>query len=496
MTRRTNFTNKRPTSRDSQQTPNYANLVPQNPLQVAEQPQPTFLNAFRQNLEIDPLDPDQTIATPEQVPSNAIKATRTCFAGLSGQETSQINFYAEEPSEEQVLEARQCTRAATDLVTRRKPPKHMNPPAQPMLAFDQVLSDLETKLMQQYRQLQGTLTKIVIRVGQQPISIANMTRALKDTTEQGNLLKTQPSPEIRPGNNNQKLRSLRALPQTEEAHPGSLVTLLTRIIGFTGELVQKLKNLTAQQVIDMVRSKPEIMPPEWAQDLARKLTHETQLTTFLPLLSQLQQQCLYPYAPLNPFYNHPPKQQVQRYQPPQYPFQYSGQPMQYPMQPCQFPVFLPPNPFLPTGIHSKHKYANLDHQTMIPQKSSKVRFNQFNRLQQAATQTVERPRQSTISIRNVHNMLIPPIPAYPQQQTPRILLLPYTTKRNQDQRQSQRSISPTLKRADESVDEEFLDEITQGMIMPHLPPYMSDIESAQRIWQKNQVNGAQQRRRE
>ncbi|KAA6371416.1 MAG: hypothetical protein EZS28_033058, partial [Streblomastix strix] len=74
MTRRGNFANKRPTGRDSYQTPNYANLVPQNPLQVAAQPQPTLVNAFRQNLEIDPLDPDQTIATPEEVPTNAIAA--------------------------------------------------------------------------------------------------------------------------------------------------------------------------------------------------------------------------------------------------------------------------------------------------------------------------------------------------------------------------------------------------------------------------------------
>ncbi|KAA6354227.1 MAG: hypothetical protein EZS28_050246, partial [Streblomastix strix] len=101
MTRRINFTNKRPTSRDSYQTPNYANLVPQNPLQVAAQPQPTFVNAFRQNLEIDPLDPDKIIATPEEVPPNAITAARTLLAGLSGQQTSQIDFYAEEPSEEQ-----------------------------------------------------------------------------------------------------------------------------------------------------------------------------------------------------------------------------------------------------------------------------------------------------------------------------------------------------------------------------------------------------------
>ncbi|KAA6358297.1 MAG: hypothetical protein EZS28_046176, partial [Streblomastix strix] len=137
MQRRTNQTNRRPTSRGSYQTPNYANLVPQNPLLVVAQPQPTFVNAFRQNLEIDLLDPDQTIATPEEVPSNTITTARVLLAGLSGQQTSQIDFYAEEPSEEQVVKARQRSRAATDLVTRRKPPKHNNPPAQPMLAFDQ-----------------------------------------------------------------------------------------------------------------------------------------------------------------------------------------------------------------------------------------------------------------------------------------------------------------------------------------------------------------------
>ncbi|KAA6372354.1 MAG: hypothetical protein EZS28_032120 [Streblomastix strix] len=120
MTRRGNFANKRLTSRDSYQTPNYAKLVPQNPLQAAAQPKPTFVNAIRQNLEIDRLDPDQTIATPEEVPTNAITAARVLLAGLSGQEASQIDFYAEEPSEEQVIEAMQRTGAATDLVTRSR----------------------------------------------------------------------------------------------------------------------------------------------------------------------------------------------------------------------------------------------------------------------------------------------------------------------------------------------------------------------------------------
>ncbi|KAA6368003.1 MAG: hypothetical protein EZS28_036469 [Streblomastix strix] len=184
-----------------------------------------------------------------------------------------------------------------------------------MLAFDQVLAYLETKLLQQYRLLQGTLTQIVKRDLLATLKFnlctfiniydtiykVNMTRALMDTTEQGNLLKTQPSPVIRPAYNNQMLKLLRALLQTEGAHPASVDTLLTRIVGFTGELDQELKKLTAQQVIDMIRSKPEIMPPDWAQDLVRRPTPETQLTAFLPLLSQLQQQSLNSYAPLNPF---------------------------------------------------------------------------------------------------------------------------------------------------------------------------------------------------
>ncbi|KAA6379819.1 MAG: hypothetical protein EZS28_024652, partial [Streblomastix strix] len=130
---------------------------------VAAQPLPTFVNVFRQNLEIDPLDPDQTTVTLEVVPPNAITAARVLLTGLSGQEASQIDFYAEEPSEVQVIKAKQCARAATDLVTRKKAPKRNSLPAQPMLAFDQVLTDLETKLLQQYRLLQGTLTQIVKR---------------------------------------------------------------------------------------------------------------------------------------------------------------------------------------------------------------------------------------------------------------------------------------------------------------------------------------------
>ncbi|KAA6356743.1 MAG: hypothetical protein EZS28_047730, partial [Streblomastix strix] len=343
MQRRSNNTCKRLPSYESYWTPNYANLVPQNPLQVAAQSQPTFVNAFRQNLEIDPLDLEQTIATPEEVQPNAITAARVLLAGLSGQETSQIDFYEEKQSEEQVEEARQCAGAATDLMMRRKPPKQNNPQAQPMLAFDQVLADLETKLLHQYRLLQRILTQIVKRdwIATLKFNLCtvisiydtiyklNMTRALMDTMEQRNLLKTHQLP-------------------TEGAHPASVDIFLTRIVCFTVELDQELTKLTAQQAVALIRSKPKKIPPEQAQELTRKPTPETQLTAFFPHLSQLQQQRLNPYILLNPFYNQLPQQQIQGQQPPQHPFQYSGQPMQYPIQPVQFRIIPPPNPFLPT----------------------------------------------------------------------------------------------------------------------------------------------------
>ncbi|KAA6342855.1 MAG: hypothetical protein EZS28_052355, partial [Streblomastix strix] len=264
----------------------------------------------------------------------------------------------------------------------------------------------ETKLLQQYRLQQGTLTQIVKRDCLATLKFnlctfisiyntiykVNMTLVLMDTTEQGNLLKTQPSPVIRPAYNNQMLRSLRALLQTDGAHQASIDMLLTRIVGFTGELDQELKKLTAQQVIDMIRSKSEIIPPEWAHDLARKPTPETQLTAFLPLLSQLQQQSLNPYAPLNPFYNQSPQQQIQGQQPPQYTFQYSGQPMQYPIQPVPFQIIQPPNTFLPTVNPPQTQMSEPrlpSNETVREQQSSSQPSQQ---MEQTAAQTVERSR--------------------------------------------------------------------------------------------------------
>ncbi|KAA6376948.1 MAG: hypothetical protein EZS28_027527 [Streblomastix strix] len=218
-----------------------------------------------------------------------------------------------------------------------------------------------------------------------------MTRALVDTTEQGNLLKSQPSPVIRLRFNNQKLMSLCALHQTEGSHPAFVDTLLTRTVGFTGELDQELNKLTAHQVIDMIRSKPEIMPPKWAQDLARKPTSETQLTAILPLLSPLHQWSLNTYTPLNPFYNQLPQQQIQGQQPPQYLFQYSRQPMQCPIQPVLFPVIPPLNPFLPTvnPPQTQISESRLSNNETAREQQGSIQSRQW--MEQAAIQTVERP---------------------------------------------------------------------------------------------------------
>ncbi|KAA6381252.1 MAG: hypothetical protein EZS28_023221 [Streblomastix strix] len=305
-----------------------------------------------------------------------------------------------------------------------------------------------------------------------------VTWAQMDATEQWNLLKTQPSPVIRPWHNNQMQRSLDALPQNERTHPASADTLLIRIVGFAGDLDQELKKLNVQQVIDLIRSKPEIMPPESAQDLAVSPKPETQLTEFSLLLIQLQQQSLNPYAPLNTFNNQLPNQQIQGQQPLQYPIQQSRQPMQYPIQPVQFPVIPPLNPYLPTMNPSRTisdsrllSNENVKNQQTAIQPSQQV--------EQAIIQSVERPGQRVAKTRSVHNMLIPPIPAYPQQQTSRIPLLPYTTGRNQQQKQSQRSISLTHNRTDESQKDDFLDEIIPGIAMSHLSPHKTDIETAQ-----------------
>ncbi|KAA6367748.1 MAG: hypothetical protein EZS28_036724, partial [Streblomastix strix] len=235
-----------------------------------------------------------------------------------------------------------------------------------------------------------------------------MTRALMDTTEQGNLLKTQPSPVIRPGYNNLMMRSLGSLSQTEDVHPASADTLLIKIVGFTGDLDQELKKPIAQQVIDLIRSKPEVIPPEWAQDLVKNTKLETQQTAFLPLLSQLQQLNMSPYAPLNNFYNQPPQQQSQCQQSLQYAFHQFGYPMQYPVQPTQFHVIPLLSPFLPT-LSQPQTISELrlpSNENAIDQQCS-IQPSQY--VEQAAILTNKRPRLNITTTRSEYNQLIPPI---------------------------------------------------------------------------------------
>ncbi|KAA6353938.1 MAG: hypothetical protein EZS28_050535 [Streblomastix strix] len=51
-------------------------------------------NTFRQNIQIDQLDTDKTIATLGEESKKAITSARALFAGLAGQETSQIDFFS------------------------------------------------------------------------------------------------------------------------------------------------------------------------------------------------------------------------------------------------------------------------------------------------------------------------------------------------------------------------------------------------------------------
>ncbi|KAA6378535.1 MAG: hypothetical protein EZS28_025936 [Streblomastix strix] len=257
-------------------------------------------------------------------------------------------------------------------------------------------------------------------------------RALMDTTQQGNLLKTQPSPVIHQQYNNFMLSSLLVLTQTEGAHLASVDTLLTRIVGFTGAMNQELKKLTAQQVIDLIMSKPEIKLPEWAQDLARKSTPETQLIAFLPLLSHLKQWSLNPYARFNIFITSPLNNR------------YKDNSIY-----MTLPIFwitnavpdltnsVPRYPSTESIFSNGEPTVNTTKRTSTIKQSNRKRVTKSELTksvsQQTVIQTVERPQHKTTTNRSVHNLLNPKISTFLQQQTPRISLLPYSTERDQEQ---------------------------------------------------------------
>ncbi|KAA6378504.1 MAG: hypothetical protein EZS28_025966 [Streblomastix strix] len=124
MMRRTNYTSKRQPNRNSNQTQNYTNSVPQNPPQTAAHLQPTFVNAFHQNIVIDLFDTDQTIAVPQQVPPNTIidarrsqpdfwgkKLRRSFFTRINRQksQSQKLNNAQGQPQTQQRVEERQST---------------------------------------------------------------------------------------------------------------------------------------------------------------------------------------------------------------------------------------------------------------------------------------------------------------------------------------------------------------------------------------------------
>ncbi|KAA6373207.1 MAG: hypothetical protein EZS28_031267 [Streblomastix strix] len=345
MSRKNFYSNRRPTTSTSYQSANFHYTAAPNPLVVATQTLPAFPNAFLRGTEESPLDPDQTLVLPDEVPPDAVTSARTLLAGLAGVETTQIDVFAEDPSEEQVQEARQRARAAIDLVKKAKPPKHDNPPPPELQYFDQVLADVETKLLELFKLQQGTLANLVRRdmVATLKYNLCcfvsiyeiiykvNLSRAYLDLTEQGKLMITQHSPVIRPGYKVNMLKGLRKKPQVDGAQPASVDAIMKRMIGFSGELDYIPPKLTPQQIIDLIKSKPELMPPGWKADLKKTTTVQDQLAPFLPLLTQLQQANELPriiqvrqpsrltqltpnlfQAPVIPMAPAPPAQQMQR----------------------------------------------------------------------------------------------------------------------------------------------------------------------------------------
>ncbi|KAA6353146.1 MAG: hypothetical protein EZS28_051326 [Streblomastix strix] len=166
-------------------------------------------------------------------------------------------------------------------------------------------------------------------------------------------------------------------------------------------------------------------------------------------------------------------------QPQQYPIQYTRQPMQYPIQPIQFPVIPPLNPFLLTMNPPQTQISEpqLPNNENVREQQNLIQSVQ--QVDQAAIQTFERPRQNETATRNISNLLILPIPAYPDQPPIGIPLLPYTTERNQQRRKSYRLIFRTHKRTDESEEDDFLDVIITRITMPQFPSHKIDIETAQ-----------------
>ncbi|KAA6396751.1 MAG: hypothetical protein EZS28_007723 [Streblomastix strix] len=452
MTRRTNQTNRRPTSRDSYQTPNYANLVPQNPLQVAAQLQPTFKIAFRQNLEIDPLDPDQTITTPDEIPPNAITAALALLAGLSGQDTSQIDFYAEEPSEEQVVEAGQRIRAATDLAKRRKPPKHNNPPAQPMLTFDQILADLETKLLQQNRLLQGTLTQIHKRhdlQGNHDVSAGRHDR-IKELTEDPTIT-----------NNTSRVKQLEAEIAVSTILDGRNTSNIGRYIIKKNYRLHKRIGPRTKEADSATSNRSD---QERARDNVIRIGSRSRQETNAGNLTDCAFTTFKSVAATEPESVHITQSFLQR--------TFSAVNVRI------IAVIIPLQILQTTNSILYQAYSVPDYpiiESVFTNDESTVNTNMRTlTIKQRKCKRLTK-RDSTESTSRMSSDAT----TYLQQQTFRIPLLLYTTQRGQQRRHSKRSLTPTLKKTDESEEDDFLDQVTYGITIPHLLPHNVDLETAQ-----------------
>ncbi|KAA6397613.1 MAG: hypothetical protein EZS28_006864 [Streblomastix strix] len=237
--------------------------------------------------------------------------------------------------------------------------------------------------------------------------------------------------------------------------------------------------LTAQQVINMIRSKPEIMSPEWARDISRNLTSEAHQTAFLPFFYQLQQQSQNPNAQLNPFYNKPPQEQMQGQQPLQYLVQFSRQQMLYQSQLILFPAIPPTNPFLPTMNPPQTQISEPQLRSNENVNDQQTRFNMFNmwvKQQRKQLKDLDKMKQQP-EMHSIYQFYLYLHFHYIQPLEYDCYLTQQREINYRDRVKDQ--FFSTQKETDESEDEYFLDEIMPEITMPHFQSHNIDIETAQ-----------------
>ncbi|KAA6390044.1 MAG: hypothetical protein EZS28_014429 [Streblomastix strix] len=111
-------TSKRPSNINSYQALNCTRLVPQQSDCSRRLSAADACECIPSEFKDRSARLDKTITIPTSILSNVITAARVLQAGFSWQGTTQIDFYAQEPPQEQVVEARRRARAAADLAIR------------------------------------------------------------------------------------------------------------------------------------------------------------------------------------------------------------------------------------------------------------------------------------------------------------------------------------------------------------------------------------------